>query len=94
MVENCPELEPVCCKKRQKKVQTKKLFWASRGSDWYQIDHKCSFRINLVSIRAFIPIAQNLVWTFFAVSYSKPAVRMGLGFNPRRFNEFKGLIEI
>ena len=51
MVENCPELEPVCCKKRQKKVQTKKLFWAI--GDFVEV---------LIGIRLIINVHLELIW--------------------------------
>ena len=77
-------LEPVCCKKRQKKFMTSYWFGISRASKWYKIDPKwlrgysCSFRFNLVSFRTFrCPLFPKPVTgheLFFAVSYSKPAL--------------------
>ena len=83
-------LEPVCCKKRQKKFQpktglgnmgplialnyTKLILNDKRG-------HSCSFITNVVSFRTFrwslFPKLVSWLGLFFAVSYSKPALEVG-----------------
>ena len=80
-------LEPVCCKKQQKSPN-QETGLGNRGHLKVLNDIKLilnehespphNFRFNLVSFKASRgPLFQKpsfLVWTFFAVSYSKPAL--------------------
>ena len=82
------ELEPVCCKKQQKRFLTSYWFeeWGtSEDSKWYKIDPVWSreslglvrynqFGIIQVLQRSPTPQTSNWWGTFFAVSYSKPAL--------------------
>ena len=80
-------LEPVCCKKQQKKFLTSYWFveeGTSEDSDWYKFDPGWSgeslrliyYQFEIIHVLQRSPILQTSNWpvTFFAVSHSKPAL--------------------
>ena len=80
-------LEPVCCKKQQKKFLTSYWFveyGTSEDSEWYKIDSGWSGKslgliynqFGIIQVLQRSPISQTSNWSgiFFAVSYSKPAL--------------------
>ena len=84
-------LQPVCCKKQQKKFLTSYWFLemgTSEDSEWYKIDPGWSEeslgliynQFGIIQVLQRSPILQINNWsgTFFAASYSKPALLVAL----------------